>query len=91
MSKYFKIDRNSREIIIDKHKSYNVNIDILDLIIDLQLERDKYKNIINELEKLFKKEYERYSNDTDNLVFSNVEVHIFNRIIKKLKELKEGK
>ena len=44
MSKYFKIDRNSRKIIIDKHKSYNVNIDILDLIIDLQLERDQLKS-----------------------------------------------
>ena len=46
MSKYFKLDRNSREIIIDKNKSYNVNIDIIDLIIDLQLERDEYKNRI---------------------------------------------
>ena len=41
MNKYFKLDKDKREIILDKTKKYNVNVDILDLIIDLQQEIDK--------------------------------------------------
>lgn len=42
--KYFKIDKNENKIIINKTKSYNVNSDIIDLLIDLKLEKDNYKN-----------------------------------------------
>ena len=54
MTKYFKLDKDSREIILDKTKHYNVNIDILDLIIDLkqdvdrlEAEREELKQILN--------------------------------------------
>lgn len=49
--KYFKLDKDKREIIIDKYKKYNVNIDILDLIIDLQQEIDRLNNIIDNARK----------------------------------------
>lgn len=39
--KYFKLDKDKREIIIDKYKKYNVNVDILNLIIDLKCENDR--------------------------------------------------
>ena len=52
--KYFKLDKDKREIIIDKYKKYNVNVDILNLIIDLKCENDRLNNIINELEELLK-------------------------------------
>lgn len=41
--KYYKLDKDKREIIIDKNKKYNVNVDILDLIIDLQQENKRLK------------------------------------------------
>ena len=64
---------------------------IADMYFIYQLEIERLNNIINELEKWLVREYKRYLNDTDNLVFSNVEVNDFNRVLNKLKELKEGK
>lgn len=49
--KYFKLDKDKREIIIDKYKKYNVNVDILDLIIDLKCENDRLNNIIDNARK----------------------------------------
>ena len=85
--KYFKLDKDKREIIIDKYKKYNVNIDILDLMIDLKCENDRLNNIINELEK-------------DSIAFKKLNAWIVNRhapdlfhkmeIIDKLEELKDS-
>ena len=47
--KYFKLDKDKREIIIDKYKKYNVNVDILNLIIDLKCENDRLNNIIQKV------------------------------------------
>ena len=49
--KYFKLDKDKREIIIDKYKKYNVNIDILNLIIDLKCENDRLNNIIDKQDR----------------------------------------
>ena len=49
--KYFKLDKDNREIIIDKYKKYNVNIDILNLIIDLKCENDRLNNIIDKQDR----------------------------------------
>lgn len=49
--KYFKLDKDKREIIIDKYKKYNVNVDILNLIIDLKCENDRLNNIIDNARK----------------------------------------
>ncbi len=54
-------------------------------------EIERLNNIINELEKWVKSEYDRYYNDKENIVFSNVEVIDFGRVLDKLKELKELK
>ena len=85
--KYFKLDKDKREIIIDKYKKYNVNVDILNLIIDLKCENDRLNNIINELEK-------------DSIAFKKLNAWIVNRhapdlfhkmeIIDKLEELKDS-
>lgn len=56
-----------------------------------RLGKSTYKKgrVIEELEKWLQSEYDRYSNDKENLVFSNVEVIDFQRVLDKLKELKE--
>ena len=88
--KYFKLDNDKREIIIDKYKKYNVNVDILNLIIDLKCENDRLNNIINELEELLKqmlldtKKPTILNNFEKNTIRLTIE-HIQN----KLKELKE--
>lgn len=53
-NKYFKIDIDSRQIIIDKNKKYNVNIDIINLIIDLQKELNKINLNWEELKQVTK-------------------------------------
>ena len=89
--KYFKLDKDKREIIIDKYKKYNVNVDILNLIIDLKCENDRLNNIINELEELLKqmlldtKRPTILNNFEKNTIRLTIE-HIQN----KLKELKKG-
>ena len=89
--KYFKLDKDNREIIIDKYKKYNVNVDILNLIIDLKCENDRLNNIINELEELLKqmlldtKRPTILNNFEKNTIRLTIE-HIQN----KLKELKKG-
>ena len=50
-------------------------------------EIERLNNIINELEKWVKSEYDRFYNDEENIVFSNVEVIDFGRVLDKLKEL----
>lgn len=50
---------------------------------------NKYKKILTELEEWTKSEYDRYYNDKENLVFSNVEVIDFGRVLDKIQELKE--
>lgn len=87
--KYFKLDKDKREIIIDKYKKYNVNVDILDLIIDLKCENDRLNNIINELEKYMYKDYR----EIDKFVSGERAISALNeinRINKKLKELKDS-
>ncbi len=60
--------------------------------IEYRKEIERLNNIINELEKWVKSEYDRYYNDKENLVFSNVEVIDFGRVLDKLQELKgDGK
>lgn len=88
--KYFKLDKDKREIIIDKYKKYNVNIDILDLIIDLKCENDRLNNIINELEKwldIHKNTYLLYGTKEQNQEY---EVICYKSISNKLKELKDS-
>lgn len=46
-------------------------------------------DILNELEEWVKSEYDRYYNDKENLVFLNVEVIDFGRVLDKIQELKE--
>lgn len=53
----------------------------------LKEEIERLNNIINELEKWLKSEYERYLNDEENLVFSNVEAIDYGSVLNKLKEL----
>ena len=82
--KYFKLDKDNREIIIDKYKKYNVNVDILNLIIDLKCENDRLNNIINELEKYLEEE-SRYNEYKD--VFYREDMGY---VLDKLKELKDS-
>lgn len=69
-----------------------INVDDIQEIIDtnkyLSQEIERLNNIINELEKWLKSEYERYLNDEENLVFSNVEAIDYGSVLNKLKELK---
>ena len=44
----------------------------------------------NELEEWVKSEYNRYYNDTENLVLSNVETMDYSRMLDKMKEIKEN-
>ena len=83
--KYFKLDKDKREIIIDKYKKYNVNIDILNLIIDLKCENDRLNNIINELEEYIHNELilDFYNDDMPCEL-------IINKMEKMIKELKEN-
>ena len=55
------------------------------------VERDNRNltSILTELEEWTKSEYDRYYNDKENLVFSNVEVIDFGRVLDKIQELKE--
>lgn len=55
----------------------------------LEQENKQLKNILTELEEWTKSEYDRYYNDKENLVFSNVEVIDFGRVLDKIQELKE--
>lgn len=57
-------------------------------ILELHKEIERLNNNWNELEKWVKSEYDRYYNDKENLVFSNVEVIDFGRVLDKLQELK---
>lgn len=86
--KYFKLDKDKREIIIDKYKKYNVNVDILDLIIDLQQEIDRLNNVINKLEKDLKKRKDIYTNMNGSM--NGVAVGCFIYVLDKLKELKDS-
>ena len=81
--KYFKLDKDKREIIIDKYKKYNVNVDILNLIIDLKCENDRLNNIINESEKYIHNELilDFYNDDMPCEL-------IINKMEKMIKELK---
>ena len=56
-----------------------------------RLDKDDYNlaHILTELEEWTKSEYDRYYNDKENLVFSNVEVIDFGRVLNKIQELKE--
>lgn len=81
--KYFKLDNDKREIIIDKYKKYNVNIDILDLIIDLKCENDRLNNIIDELEKWLIENIDEYRDMEKDAMFE------FGLVLDKLKALKE--
>lgn len=56
---------------------------------ELQQENKQLKSILTELEEWTKSEYDRYYNDKENLVFSNVEVIDFGRVLDKIQELKE--
>ena len=49
----------------------------------------RYRSILTELEEWTKSEYDRYYNDKENLVFSNVEVIDFGRVLDKIQKLKE--
>ena len=44
----------------------------------------------NELEEWVESEYNRYYNDTENLVLSNVETMDYSRMLDKMKEIKDG-
>lgn len=55
----------------------------------LNKENENLKSILTELEEWTKSEYDRYYNDKENLVFSNVEVIDFGRVLDKIQELKE--
>lgn len=55
----------------------------------LQQENKQLNNILTELEEWTKSEYDRYYNDKENLVFSNVEVIDFGRVLNKIQKLKE--
>lgn len=95
--KYFELDKDKREIIIDKYKKYNVNIDILDLIIDLKCENDRLNNIINELEKYLKENIKltktavhfEILDDYDTRKYKR-DIALFEMVLDKLKELKDS-
>lgn len=44
----------------------------------------------NELEEWVESEYNRYLNDTENLIHSNIETIDYSRMLNKMKEIKEG-
>ena len=52
---------------------------------------DQLTNNWNELEEWVKSEYNRYLNDTENLIHSNVETIDYSRMLDKMKEIKESK
>lgn len=52
-------------------------------------ELDRLTNDWNELEKWVESEYDRYYNDTENLVLSTVETTDYSRMLNKMKEIKE--
>lgn len=94
--KYFKLDKDKREIIIDKYKKYNVNVDILNLIIDLKCENDRLNNIINELEKYlidkckYIDENNPLANDKSYITYRTEQKLAYQCILEKLKELKDS-
>ena len=94
--KYFKLDKDKREIIIDKYKKYNVNVDILNLIIDLKCENDRLNNIINELEKClidkckYIDENNPLANDKSYITYRTEQKLAYQYILDKLKELKDS-
>ena len=97
--KYFKLDKDKREIIIDKYKKYNVNVDILNLIIDLKCENDRLNNIINELENTIANFIENHTESYidwkyDREIYiaeSNILQKLCDTYFDKLKKLKENK
>lgn len=94
--KYFKLDKDKREIIIDKYKKYNVNVDILNLIIDLKCENDRLNNIIDELEKClidkckYIDENNPLANDKSYITYRTEQKLAYQYILDKLKELKDS-
>ena len=74
----------------NKHIFANVNDDMLLRSCAMySKENENLNNILTELEEWIKSEYNRYLNDKENLVFSNVEVIDFGRVLDKIQELKE--
>ena len=60
-------------------------------IVRLNRQLDQLTNNWNELEEWVESEYNRYYNDTENLVLSNVETMDYSRMLDKMKEIKERK
>ncbi len=58
---------------------------------ELKQQITQLTNNWNELEEWVESEYNRYYNDTENLILSNVETMDYSRMLDKMKEIKEGK
>lgn len=80
-----------------ENDNYKAQKYITDFISENEIICEKNKQIQeltnnwNELEEWVESEYNRYFNDTENLVLSNVETMDYSRMLDKMKEIKERK